>query len=149
MYGSLIQWSCLRLEIGIVDSLLRQWNGVLKSLISWIFETFWLKFAIVFKIGEQFRPLLLFNSCTAVTWQKFKNKKCFWSVSIPRIVETFLLKFALSVFFLHDLVTTGARKLEAVESNLIVEKTLALYLCVCVCVLAGVSFLVTPLFRAP
>ena len=56
-------------------------------------------------------------------------------------MESFLWNFALSVFFLYDLVTNKFRKLENVESNLIMEKFLALSLSLALSVLAGVSFL--------
>ena len=60
------QWNCLRLEICILDSLLRQWNGVLKILMLRILGRF-LKFAINFKIFEHFCPFL---SLTILTGQR-------------------------------------------------------------------------------
>ena len=51
------------------------------------------------------------------------------------LLQTFLLNFALSVCFLHHLIINMARKLEAAESNLVMENILALSL------LVRVSFL--------
>ena len=58
----------------------------------------------------------------------------------------FSLEFCTLSFFLYDLVTNKFRKLEVVESNLIMEKIpsslfLSLSLSLAISVLAGVSFL--------
>ena len=46
------QWNHLKLEIVILDSLLRQWNGFKDFILN--FSKILLKFAIVFKIFEYF-----------------------------------------------------------------------------------------------
>ena len=56
--------------------------------------------------------------------------------------------FCSSSFFLFYLITNNPRKLEVVESNLIMENfssslSLSVCLCVCLCVLVGVSFLLS------
>ena len=128
VYGSLSQWNCLRLEICILGSFLRQWNGVLKILILRILARFCLSLQLFLKLlnilcfsefNNPYWPTKLFKSW--VTWQILSDKKCFWTFSLLRNVETFLLKFALSVFF-YDLVTNKSRKLEILRPNLIMEK---------------------------
>ena len=49
VYESLSQWNYLKLEIRILDSLLRQWNGF-EDFNILIFSKIFLDFATVFKI---------------------------------------------------------------------------------------------------
>ena len=106
-----------------------------------------LKFAIVLKIFENF---CLFLSLTIITGQrsfssladglreKIQRQKIFLKMFFTVKCGNFSLEFCTLSFFLYDLVTNKFRKLEVVESNLIIEKipsSLALS------VLAGVCFL--------
>ena len=50
------QWNHLKLEIGIVDSLLRQWNGF-EDIFILIFSKILLNFAIVLLANEVFQVL--------------------------------------------------------------------------------------------
>ena len=91
-----------------------------------------LKIAIVFKIFEYFCPFL---SLTINTGQRSflsladglhdkypESKTVFEHFLYCKMCKLFLLHFALSVFFLYDLVANKSRKLEVVESILIMEK---------------------------
>ena len=60
------QWNNLKIEIEILDSLLRQWGGF-EDFNILIFSKILLKFAIVFKIFEYFCPFL---SLTIITGQQ-------------------------------------------------------------------------------
>ena len=123
------KWNYLQLNIGILDSLLRQWNGFEDFNIS-KFCTILLKFAIVFKI---FKYFCIFLSLTIVTdQQNFSSladgllditpeTKKIRTFSLQNL-ESFLLKFAifgkfLKIRFLFDLFTNKARKLKVAESN--------------------------------
>ena len=66
VYGTLSQWNYLKLEIGLLDSLWRQWNG-LENFIILNCSKILLKFAIVFKCFEYFCPFL---SLTIITGQQ-------------------------------------------------------------------------------
>ena len=60
------QCNCLRLEIGILDSLLRQWNGVLNIFISRILARFCYNLLIIFfKIFDDFCTFLNLRSVLA------------------------------------------------------------------------------------
>ena len=90
-----------------------------------------LNIAIVFKIFEYFCPFL---SLTIITGQRsflslsdglhdnYPASKTVFEPFLLRNVETFSFEFCTFSFFLYDLVTNKSRKLEVVESNLIVEK---------------------------
>ena len=66
VYGSLSQWNYLKLEIGILDSLLRQWYGFeYFNILN--FSNIFLQFAIVFKSFEYFCTFL---SLTTITGQR-------------------------------------------------------------------------------
>ena len=108
-----------------------------------------LKFAVVFKIFEYFCPFL---SLTIKTGKRsflcladgLHDKNPGSKNGFKHFLHcgNFLLNFGLSVFFLYDLVTNKARKLEVVVSNLIMEKILSsLSLSLSLSVLVGVSFL--------
>ena len=152
------QWNCWGLEIGMLHSLLIQWNG--SEVINFTnFSKILLKFAIVFKIFEYF---------CVVFWvlRSLLANEPFYVLQIGYMTETRRQKLFLNLFFIakcgnlfwlctfsffYDLITNNARKLEVAESNLIMENilsSLSLSLCVCVWVggwvLVGVSFL---LFR--
>ena len=111
------QRNFLKLEIGILDGLLRQWNGFLKNIISRIVARF-CESLLFFKIFEYFCPFL---SLTIVTGQQgflclaerldekipeSKNLNIFFTA----ICENFSSEFC-AFSFLCDLVTNKARKL--------------------------------------
>ena len=60
------QWNYLKLEIGILDSLWRQWNGF-EDFNILNFSKISFKFAIVSKIFDNFCPFL---SLTIITGQR-------------------------------------------------------------------------------
>ena len=70
--------------------------------------------------------------------QNSRHKKWFWNGFFSANCGNFSFEFCTFSFFLFDLVTNKVRKLENVESNLIIEKVLS---SLPLSVLAGVSFL--------
>ena len=84
------QWNYLKLEIGILDSLMRQLNGF-EDFSIFIFGKILLKFVIVFQnfwiflsfseFNDHYWPTKLFKSCRWINWHNSKNKKQFSTFS--------------------------------------------------------------------
>ena len=94
---------------------------VLKTYISWIYRDFLLKIAIVTKI---FQYVFSFLSWTKIIGQRdvliLRHGLLDRYFETTNGFETFLLIFIFQ-FFLYDLLTKNARKLELTESNPIME----------------------------
>ena len=143
------QWNCLWREIGILDILLRQWNGVLKILMSGSLAKFLLKFAIVLKSFENFCRFL---SLTIITGQRSflsladglhqkypETKIVFEHFIYCKFWKIFSWILHFQFFFLYDLFTNKSRKLKVVDSNLIMEQVLS-SLSFSLCLLAFLYF---------
>ena len=107
VYGSLSPWNYFRLQTGILNSLLRQWNGSGDINILIFSKSLW-KFAIVSKIfqcflsfsefNDHYRPLKIYKSWRWVTWQNFQTKNGF--LLLLRIWKLIYIYFCLLNFFI-------------------------------------------------
>ena len=120
------QWNYSKLEIGIIDNLMRQWIGFEDFKI--LNSSNILKFAIVIKVFEFFCS----SSLTIITGQRSFSSLSDWLLDItpetkicfePSYCKIWKLFKNFSIFCkflkyqLFDLITNKARKLKVTESN--------------------------------
>ena len=113
VYGALSQWNYWKLEIGILDSVLRQWNGF-EDFNILNFSKILLKFAFVFSLRLSLFKILSicpFLSLTIIPGQRSFStladgllditpdaKNSFWEFSLLN-VKAFNLNFEIFQFF--------------------------------------------------